>query len=132
MIKIITDTTSGISLEVSKRYQIPVIPQIIIFGNQSFYEGINIDNPTFMRMLKESKDLPKTAAPPPELFIQEFAKLAPSGATIFCIHPSAEISGTVRSALMAAKEFPIPIFGSLIPEQLVVPNPPSSNWPQNG
>lgn len=106
MIKIITDTTSGLSLEASKRYQIPVIPQIINFGNQSFYEGINIDNPTFMRMLKESKDLPKTAAPPPELFIQEFTKLAPSGATIFCIHPSAEISGTVRSAMMAAKEFP--------------------------
>jgi DegV family protein with EDD domain len=106
MIKIITDTTSGLSLEASKRYQIPVIPQIINFGNQSFYEGININNPTFMRMLKESKDLPKTAAPPPELFIQEFAKLSPSGATIFCIHPSAEISGTVRSALMAAKEFP--------------------------
>lgn len=106
MIKIITDTTSGLSLEASKRYQIPVIPQIINFGNQSFYEGINIDNPTFMRMLKESKDLPKTAAPPPELFIQEFTKLAPSGATIFCIHPSAEISGTVRSAMIAAKEFP--------------------------
>ena len=106
MIKIITDTTSGLSLEASKRYQIPVIPQIINFGNQSFYEGINIDNPTFMRMLKESKDLPKTAAPPPELYIQEFKKLAPSGATIFCIHPSAEISGTVRSAMMAAKEFP--------------------------
>ncbi len=106
MIKIITDTTSGLSLEASKQYQIPVIPQIINFGNQSFYEGINIDNPTFMRMLKESKDLPKTAAPPPELFIQEFTKLASSGATIFCIHPSAEISGTVRSALMAAKEFP--------------------------
>ena len=106
MIKIITDTTSGLSLEASNRYQIPVIPQIINFGNQSFYEGIDIDNPTFMRMLKASKDLPKTAAPPPELFIQEFTKLAPSGATIFCIHPSAEVSGTVRSAMMAAKEFP--------------------------
>jgi DegV family protein with EDD domain len=106
MIKIITDTTSGLSLEASNRYQIPVIPQIINFGNQSFYEGIDIDNPTFMRLLKASKDLPKTAAPPPELFIQEFTKLTPSGATIFCIHPSAEVSGTVRSAMMAAKEFP--------------------------
>ena len=45
MIKIITDTTSGLSHEISKRYHIPVIPQIINFGNQSFYEGINIDNP---------------------------------------------------------------------------------------
>ena len=106
MINIITDTTSGLPKEISNRYHIPVIPQIINFGNQSYYEGIDIDNPTFMKMLRASKELPKTAAPPPELFIQEFNKLIPSGGTIFCIHPSAEVSGTVRSALMAAQEFP--------------------------
>jgi DegV family protein with EDD domain len=106
MIKIITDTTSGLPKEISERYQIPVIPQTINFGEKSFYEGVDIDNQTFMRMLKASKELPKTAAPPPELFIQEFTKVLPSAETIFCIHPSSEVSGTVRSALMAAKEFP--------------------------
>jgi DegV family protein with EDD domain len=59
-----------------------------------------------MRMLRESKELPKTSAPPPELFVQEFNKPMESGGTIFCIHPSSEISGTVRSALTAAQEFP--------------------------
>jgi len=106
MIRIITDTTSGLPLEISNRYHIPVIPQIINFGNRSYYEGIDIDNPTFMKMLRDTKELPKTAAPPPELFIQEFNTLIPSGGTIFCIHPSAEVSGTVRSALMASQEFP--------------------------
>jgi DegV family protein with EDD domain len=106
MIHIITDSTSGLSKEISERYHIPVIPQIINFGNKSYYEGIDIDNSTFMKMLKESKELPKTAAPPPELFIKEFERLAPLGGTIFCIHPSSEVSGTVRSAEMAAKEFP--------------------------
>ena len=106
MIHVITDTTSGIPLEISQRYHIIVIPQIINFGNKSYYEGVDIDNRTFMKMLKESKELPKTAAPPPELFIQEFTKLVQIGGTIFCIHPSAEISGTVRSAVMAAQEFP--------------------------
>jgi len=106
MIHIITDTTSGLPLEISKRYRIPVIPQIINFGNKSYYEGIDLDNSTFMRMLGESKELPKTAAPPPELFVQEFNKLVPSGGTILCIHPSADISGNVRSALTAAQDFP--------------------------
>ncbi len=106
MINIITDTTSGLPLEISNRYRIPVIPQIINFDNHSYYEGIDLDNPSFMKMLKASKELPKTAAPPPELFIQEFNKLIPFGGTIFCIHPSAELSGTVRSALMASQEFP--------------------------
>jgi DegV family protein with EDD domain len=106
MTKIITDTTSGLLPEVSKRYAIPVIPQIINFGDQSFYEGIDIDNKTFMKKLVASKELPKTAAPPPELFIQEFTRLIPSGETILCIHPSSDVSGTVRAACMAAQEFP--------------------------
>ena len=72
MIHIITDTTSGIPVEISSRYRIPVIPQIINFGNQSSYNGIKPNNPTFMTMLKASGELPKTAAPPPELFVQEF------------------------------------------------------------
>ena len=106
MIHIITDTTSGLSPELSNFYHIPVVPQIINFGNQSFYEGRDIDNAKFMKMLSTSKELPKTAAPPPELFIQEFSKLCSGDNTIICLHPSAEVSGTVRSALMAAQEFP--------------------------
>ncbi len=106
MIHIVTDTTSGLPQEIVSRYHIPVIPQIINFGNQSFYEGIQIDNAKFMQMLVAAKELPKTAAPPPELFVQQFNTLVPMGGTIFCIHPSAEVSGTVRSALTAAQEFP--------------------------
>jgi DegV family protein with EDD domain len=105
-IHIITDTLSGLPQEIAQSYHIPVIPQVIIFGDKSYYEGVDIDNPTFMKMLMDSRELPKTAAPPPELFIHEFERLVPTGETILCIHPSSEISGTVRSALMAAKEFP--------------------------
>jgi DegV family protein with EDD domain len=106
MIHIITDTTSGLPQEIAFRYHIPVIPQIINFGNQSFLEGVDIDNAKFMQMLRASKELPKTAAPPPELFVQQFKPLVSKGDTIFCIHPSSEVSGTVRSALTAAQEFP--------------------------
>jgi DegV family protein with EDD domain len=106
MVKIITDTTAGISKETASRYGIPVIPQIIVFGEESFYEGIDIDNAGFMDRLKSSPELPKTAAPPPELFVEQFEKFAPTGETILCIHPSAEVSGTVRSALIAAQDFP--------------------------
>ena len=68
MVKIITDTTAGLPDRIAQKYQIPVIPQVINFGNETFYEGIDIDIPTFMARLTASKDLPKTAAPPPELF----------------------------------------------------------------
>ena len=106
MVKIITDTLSGLPAEVARRYDIPVIPQVIIFGTDSYREGIEMDNAAFMQRLKTSRELPKTAAPPPEMFVEEFQRLVAAGEPILCIHPSSEVSGTVRSAIVAAKEFP--------------------------
>jgi DegV family protein with EDD domain len=106
MVHIITDTLAGLPAETARRYNIPVIPQIIIFGTDSYLEGVEMDNATFMQRLKASRELPKTAAPPPELFAKEFQRLVPEGKPIVCIHPSAEVSGTVRSATVAARDFP--------------------------
>jgi DegV family protein with EDD domain len=106
MVHIITDTLSGLPAETARRYNIPVIPQVIIFGTDSYLEGVEMDNATFMQRLKASRELPKTAAPPPELFAKEFQRLVPEGKPILCIHPSAEVSGTVRSATVAARDFP--------------------------
>lgn len=106
MVKIITDTTSCLPAEIAARYQIPVIPQIINFGEDSYFEGVDMDIPTFMARLASASELPKTAAPPPELFVQEFSRIVPTGEPILCIHPSAEVSGTVRSATVAARDFP--------------------------
>ena len=106
MVKIITDTTSGILSDYDKQHAVPVIPQVINIGEDSYYEGVDIDNAKFMDELRAAPELPKTAAQPPELFVDEFRWMVPLGEPILCIHPSAEVSGTVRSALMAAKEFP--------------------------
>jgi DegV family protein with EDD domain len=106
MIHIITDTTACLPSETAARYNIPVIPQIINFNNKSYYEGVDLDNPTFMSLLKSSSETPKTAAPPPELFNEHFERMSAQGGTIFCIHPSAEVSGTVRSASVAKLDFP--------------------------
>lgn len=106
MVKIITDTTSCLAPEISQKFDIPVIPQIIYFGEESYYEGINMDSAQFMSRLRSSRDLPKTAAPTPDFFIKEFERFVPSGESILCIHPSSEVSGTVRSALTAAEDFP--------------------------
>jgi DegV family protein with EDD domain len=106
MVKIITDTTACLSPEFARRFEIPVSPQIINFGDESYYEGTQIDTKTFIARLKTSREIPKTAAPPPELFREQFERLVPFGAPILCIHPSAEVSGTVRSAQVARQDFP--------------------------
>ncbi len=98
MVKIVGDTTSGLPESIAETYDIPIVPQVIIFGETSFLEGVEITYESFMARLQTATELPKTAAPPPELFVEVFERLAPTGEPIVCILPSALVSGTVRSA----------------------------------
>jgi len=107
MIKIITDTTSGLPLELAQAHDIPVLPQIIIFGEETYRDDTGMDTRMFLQKLRASPTLPKTAAPPPALYNPIFERLLAEGyRTIICLHPSSELSGTVRSALTAAQDFP--------------------------
>ena len=106
MVQIIADTTACLDVQFAAEHHLPVIPQVINFGEQSFYEGIDSDNAAFLKRLQSSPQLPTTSAPSPELFVEQFARLVPLGEPILCIHPSAEISGTVRAAQVAAQDFP--------------------------
>ncbi len=107
MIKIVTDTTSGLPLDVARAHDIPVLPQIVIFGEETYRDDTEMDTRTFLQKLRASPTLPKTAAPPPALYNPIFERLLAEGyRTIICLHPSSELSGTVRSALTAAQDFP--------------------------
>lgn len=106
MVKIITDTTSCLPAAVRDAFQIPVVPQMIHFGQVSFTEGVDLDLAKFLGLLRDAKELPKTSAPPPELFSRIFAEHHDPAEPILCIHPSADLSGTVRSAETARLDFP--------------------------
>jgi len=106
MVHIIADTTSGLTPEVAEQYGIPIIPQIINFGQDSFRECEEMDSKMFMERLLSSDVLPKTAAPSPEWYHEHFERFSADGEPILCIHPSSKVSGTVRSALVAKQAFP--------------------------
>jgi DegV family protein with EDD domain len=108
MVKIVTDTTSGLPLQVAEEQDIPILPQMIIFGDKAYRDDTELDTHTFLEKLRASPALPKTAAPSPALYTPVFERLLAEeeGQTIICLHPSAELSGTVRSATVAAQDFP--------------------------
>jgi DegV family protein with EDD domain len=106
MIKIIADTTCGLPLPELAELEMDVIPQIIIFDEKAYRDDTEIDTPTFLAKLKEAKDLPKTAAPPPALYEPLFNKYAEQGFQIVIPAPSTELSGTFRSAEVAAEMVP--------------------------
>jgi DegV family protein with EDD domain len=106
MVKIITDTTCGLPYSVLKERGIPVIPQIVIFGEESFHDDEEFNTAVFLEKLKASKELPKTAAPEPPLYYPIFENAKKSGECVIVVAPTGKASGTVRSAQTAALEYP--------------------------
>lgn len=106
MIKIVADTTSGLPHEMLKKLDIPLIPQIVCFGEDSYRDDTEIDTATFLQKLKSSPELPTTAAPPPQFYNPVFKQALKDGDQVIVIAPSAKVSGTVRSAEIAAQDFP--------------------------
>jgi len=106
MITIVADTTSSIPTEVAEQMGIPYLPQIIILGEKTYRDDYELNSQTLLQWMKNSPTLPKTAAPPPLLYHPIFEKYSDTGDTIIVLVPSAELSGTFRSAQVATEEFP--------------------------
>jgi DegV family protein with EDD domain len=106
MTKIIADTTCGLPVDELGALNIPVIPQIIIFDNKAYKDDHEIDTATFLSKLKEAKELPKTAAPPPALYEPIYQECAEAGESVVVVAPSTDLSGTYRSAEVAAEMVP--------------------------
>jgi len=105
MVKIVADTTSGLPREMLKLLGIPLIPQIVVFGEKSYRDDTELDTASFLAKLKASKELPKTAAPAPALYNPIYADAKQIGESVIVIAPSAKLSGTVRAAMVAAQDF---------------------------
>lgn len=105
MVQIVADTTCSLPRDLLKARGIPLIPQVVMFGEESFHDDKELDTATFLAKLKASSTLPKTAAPEPTLYYPVFKQAQAQGESVIVVAPSAKVSGTVRSAETAAQEF---------------------------
>jgi DegV family protein with EDD domain len=106
MIRIVADTTSTLNVADAKSLGVYLLPQIIIFGEKEYRDDNEITSEEFLTKLKSSPILPKTAAPSPALYAPIFQEILSAGDTVLVLCPSAKVSGTFRSASVAAQDFP--------------------------
>jgi DegV family protein with EDD domain len=106
MTVIVADTTCGLPRKLLAERRIPLIPQIVTFGEESYHDDKELDIAAFLSKLKASPTLPKTAAPEPSLYYPVFAKARQRGESVIVVAPTGKASGTVRSAQTAAQDFP--------------------------
>jgi DegV family protein with EDD domain len=109
-IAIVTDSTSDIPPELVAKYGIRVVPQILIMGDKTWQDGVDIDSPTFYELLRTSPHFPASSQPSVVTFQEVFSELAGEVDGIVAVLISDELSGTLNSARMAAENLPdVPI-----------------------
>lgn len=113
-VQLVTDSSSDIPQHLIDQYQIEVVPLSILFGEEVYLDGIDIDTDSFYKKLSVSKELPKTSQPTPQAFLEAFKRANERG-PVLCITLSSGISGTYQSALLAKElaSFEVEVIDSL-------------------
>jgi DegV family protein with EDD domain len=100
-VRIITDSTSDISLEQAKKMGISIVPLKVIFGDKEYREGIEISMDAFYSRLAEAEKLPTTSQPSPDDFLVHFNQAKEAGDSVVVILIASKLSGTYQSAVIA-------------------------------
>ena len=103
-IKLICDSLSDIPKELIDKYDIHVVPLTVIFDGKEYIDGIDLSKQEFYKMLRNSKDMPKTSQCTYIQFRDAFKKYLNKGNDILYIGGSSVASGTFQSAMMAKND----------------------------
>ena len=98
-IAIVTDSTTGIPKEYLDRYKITIVPQVLIWGNQTFEDGVDIQPDEFYQKLSTTKVMPTTSQVSIINMQKAFSGLLDEGYDVLGLFLSAKLSGTIQSAL---------------------------------
>ena len=103
-IRIVTDSTCDIPLEVAAELGITVIPDYINVGEQSYLDGVDLTRREFYQRLGEWPVPPTTAAPGVEAFCKVYDQLAAEGASqVLSLHIHERLSNLSNVARLAAE-----------------------------
>ena len=106
-VAVVTDSTAYLPAELVVEHGIDVVPLQVVIGGQSHDEGGETSSRSVTEALRSWKPV-TTSRPGPAAFAAAFERAAASGATgVVSVHLSSQMSGTVESAQLAAKEAPL-------------------------
>ncbi len=103
---IVTDSTATIPDELIQQYTIRVVPLILIWGQETFQDGVDMLPGEFYRRLSTSRIMPTTSQATIPSMQKAFSDMLAEGLDVLGIFLSSKLSGTVDSALQARKLIP--------------------------
>ncbi len=98
---IVTDSTAYIPPELTKKYGIHVAPQVLIWEEKTYRDGVDIQPSEFYSRLKTAKAMPSTSQVSPATMQEIFQGIVDNGLSVLGIFISSKLSGTLQSAIQA-------------------------------
>jgi hypothetical protein len=100
-IAFVTDSTSYIPQDLVKKYNITVAPQVLIWGDKTYQEGVDIQPEEFYSRIKTATVMPTTSQVSVVTMQTIFTDLVEKGFDVLGIFISSKLSGTIQSAVQA-------------------------------
>ena len=105
-IAIVTDSTAYLPKPLLDQYHITVGPQILVWDQATYQDGVDIQPVEFYQRLKTAKVMPSSSQVAIPTFKTIFGDLLDQGYSVLAILISAKLSGTVDSAVQAREAYP--------------------------
>ncbi len=105
-VAIVTDSSAYIPQELIEKYQISIVPLVVIWGEETYSDGVDISPEEFYTRLANTDVMPSTSQPTIPLFKEVFQNLHEQGYEILAVLISDKLSGTISSATQARKLLP--------------------------
>jgi DegV family protein with EDD domain len=103
MVRVVTDSTADIPADMVAELAITSVPTYVVFGADTYRDGIDLSLQQFYERLRTTSDLPGTAAPPPAIYEEVYRQLAVETGEIVSVHPASGYSAILNSAAVAAQ-----------------------------
>ncbi len=108
-VAVVTDSTAYLPADVIALRQVTIVPVSVVIDGEAFDDGVGITALDVADALRRRARV-TTSRPSPESFLRAYRAAAEEGAQeVVSAHLSADMSGTYDSALLAARESPIPV-----------------------
>ncbi len=114
-VAVVTDSTATIPDEIMEQYPLWEVPQVLIFGEETLEDRVDIQPSEFYERLETDPIHPTTSQVTPASFHKVFSKLVDEGYDILAVLVSPKLSGTIESANQAKTMYPdaaIEVFNS--------------------
>lgn len=101
-VAIITDSVACLPPDLARQLNITVIPLEIVYKGRVYRDGVDLSPAQFYDILRQADTLPTTTAPPPQVYLAEYERIASDGNDILVVCPSKQLTHVFVAAEVAA------------------------------